>query len=79
MLSTDAIVHTKPQLEIFADDVKFSHGATIGQLDIEKIYYLRTRGISEYIARKILVDSFADLVFQKILTADIKNIIKDLL
>ena len=59
LLSDEALVNTKPQLEIYADDVKCTHGATIGQLDEEAIFYLRSRGISEEAARSILVHGFA--------------------
>jgi len=59
LLSPDAQVDTKPQLEIFADDVKCTHGATIGQIDDEQIFYLRARGIDEDAARGILLYAFA--------------------
>jgi Fe-S cluster assembly protein SufD len=45
LLSDDAQINTKPQLEIFADDVKCTHGATVGQLDAEMLFYLRARGL----------------------------------
>lgn len=60
LLSRNAEVDTKPQLEIYADDVKCSHGATVGQLDETAVYYLRTRGIDEQSARGILTFAFAD-------------------
>jgi Fe-S cluster assembly protein SufD len=59
LLSTDASINTKPQLEIFADDVKCTHGATIGQLDENQLFYLRARGISAVDARNILIHAFA--------------------
>jgi Fe-S cluster assembly protein SufD len=59
LLSDDASVNTKPQLEIFADDVKCSHGCTVGQLDEEAFFYLRSRGISEKAAKSLLVHAFA--------------------
>jgi Fe-S cluster assembly protein SufD len=59
LLSDDALMDTQPQLEIFADDVKCTHGATIGQLDPEAIFYLRSRGMSEAEARGLLVHAFA--------------------
>jgi Fe-S cluster assembly protein SufD len=59
MLSNDAIVDAKPQLEIFADDVKCTHGATVGQLDANSLYYLRSRGISADEARRMMVLGFA--------------------
>ncbi|MCX7878675.1 MAG: Fe-S cluster assembly protein SufD [Ignavibacteria bacterium] len=66
LLSDDAKIDTKPQLEIFADDVKCSHGAAIGQLDEQALFYLRSRGIDEANARKILLRAFANDVFEKI-------------
>ena len=63
LLSDDAQIDTKPQLEIYADDVKCTHGATIGQLDDKQIFYLRSRGISLEDARSLLVYAFAgDLI-----------------
>jgi len=59
LLSDDATINTKPQLEIFAGDVKCTHGATIGQLDDEQIFYLRSRGIDLNAARDILTSAFA--------------------
>jgi Fe-S cluster assembly protein SufD len=60
LLSKDALVNTKPQLEIFADDVKCTHGATIGQLDEEALFYLRSRGLDEAAARVLLTYAFAN-------------------
>jgi Fe-S cluster assembly protein SufD len=59
LLSDTATVNTKPQLEIFADDVKCSHGCTIGQLDDEAMFYLRSRGVTEKTAKSLLVHAFA--------------------
>ncbi len=59
LLSEDALVNSTPQLEIFADDVKCTHGATIGQLDEEELFYLRTRGIDRSSARTLLTYAFA--------------------
>ncbi len=59
LLSDEATIDTKPQLEIFANDVKCTHGATIGQLDEEAIFYLRSRGIGDGDARDMLIDAFA--------------------
>jgi Fe-S cluster assembly protein SufD len=59
LLSDDAQIDTKPQLEIHADDVKCTHGATIGQIDEEALFYLRSRGIDEASARNILLLAFA--------------------
>lgn len=59
-LSESATINTKPQLEIWADDVKCSHGCTIGQLDEEAIFYLRTRGLSEISAKALMLVAFAE-------------------
>ncbi|MCC8404908.1 Fe-S cluster assembly protein SufD [Paraburkholderia sp. MMS20-SJTN17] len=59
LLSRDAQIDTKPQLEIHADDVKCTHGATVGQLDENQLFYLRSRGIDERMARALLVWAFA--------------------
>jgi Fe-S cluster assembly protein SufD len=59
LVSDDATVNSKPELEIYADDVKCSHGSTTGQIDEEAIYYLRTRGLSATSARKMMVGAFA--------------------
>lgn len=66
LLSDEALINTKPQLEIYADDVKCTHGATIGQLEKEAIFYLRSRGISESAARSMLIYAFATDVVGRI-------------
>jgi len=66
LLSDDATIDTKPQLEIFADDVKCTHGATIGQLDEDAYFYMRARGINKEKARKLLIYAFASEVIDKI-------------
>ncbi len=60
LLSPDAEMDTKPELQIFADDVKCSHGATVGELDEEQVFYLRSRGIPEPEARAMLIRAFLD-------------------
>jgi Fe-S cluster assembly protein SufD len=60
LLSDDAQIDTKPQLEIFADDVKCTHGATIGQIEENALFYLRSRGIDELSARRLLLEAFAN-------------------
>ncbi len=72
LLSNDARVDTKPQLEIFNDDVKCSHGATVGQLEGEELFYLLTRGLPETLARNLLTYGFAEQVINKIGIASIK-------
>ena len=59
LLSRGAEIDTKPELEIYADDVKCSHGATIGQLDEQQLFYLRSRGLDAEAARALLVGAFA--------------------
>ena len=59
LLSDSAQIDTKPQLEIYADDVKCTHGATIGQIEEDALFYLRSRGIDEISARKLLLLAFA--------------------
>jgi Fe-S cluster assembly protein SufD len=66
LLSDEATIYTKPQLEIWADDVKCSHGATVGQLDETQVFYLRARGIPEALARHMLLQAFADEVIGKV-------------
>ncbi len=66
LLSREAEIDTKPQLEIHADDVQCTHGATIGQLDDTQLFYLRARGIEEAVARNLLVHAFAQDVIERI-------------
>jgi Fe-S cluster assembly protein SufD len=66
LLSGDAQIDTKPQLEIYADDVKCTHGATIGQLEEDQLFYLRSRGLSEEDARGILLFGFANESLERI-------------
>lgn len=73
LLSNDARVDTKPQLEIFNDDVKCSHGATVGQLEDEELFYLLTRGLPESLARNLLTYGFAEEVINKITIEAIKG------
>jgi len=65
LLSEDAQINTKPQLEIFANDVKCTHGAAVGQMDDEAIFYLRARGLSHDEARNLLVHAFAGDVLNR--------------
>ena len=66
LLSDRATINTKPQLEIFADDVRCSHGATVGQLDPDQLFYLRARGIEESRARALLTFGFASDVLREL-------------
>lgn len=77
LLSGKATVNTKPQLEIWADDVKCSHGCTTGQLDEEALFYLRARGISHEAARAMMLYAFAGEVMEKIPHEGIKTYIDE--
>lgn len=66
LLSKNAEVNTKPILEIYADDVKCSHGATVGCLDENALFYLRSRGIEENAARELLIEAFANEVLEMV-------------
>ena len=66
LLSEEATVDTKPQLEIYADDVKCTHGATVGQLNEESIFYLRSRGLGAETARRMLIHAFAGEIIERI-------------
>jgi Fe-S cluster assembly protein SufD len=76
LLSDDAEVDTKPQLEIYADDVACSHGATVGQLDEDALYYLKTRGVDEQTARSLLTFAFANEVIDKFELAPLRNYVE---
>jgi Fe-S cluster assembly protein SufD len=77
LLSDEATINTKPQLEIFADDVKCSHGATTGQLDEEALYYLRSRGLSKESARALLLHAFAQEVIERIKLKPLKAYLEE--
>lgn len=79
LLSPDASVNTKPQLEIFADDVKCSHGCTVGQLDEDSMFYLRSRGISEPVAKSLLIHAFAKDILEHIKPEALRNYIDQLI
>ncbi len=72
LLTGRAQVDTKPQLEIFADDVKCTHGATVGQLDSEEVFYLQSRGLSETAARNLLTYAFGAEIIDRIPVASLK-------
>jgi Fe-S cluster assembly protein SufD len=73
LLSNDARVDTKPQLEIFNDDVKCAHGATVGQLEEEELFYLLSRGIEPKLAKNLLTYGFAEQIIDKIKVEAIKK------
>jgi Fe-S cluster assembly protein SufD len=77
LLSDDATINTKPQLEIYADDVKCSHGTSTGRLDEEALFYLRARGIGEAAARKLLVRAFVEEVVDKVPNEAVKVYIEN--
>ena len=79
VLSEDATINTKPQLEIFADDVRCTHGATVGQLDADSIFYLRSRGIGEEAARAMLIEAFARDIADGIKSEIFRNYVGSLL
>ncbi len=83
ILSKGAIAHSNPQLEIFADDVKCTHGSTVGQLDPDAVFYLRSRGIGQEAARSILTYAFAVDIVERIkvpaLRADLESYLFNLL
>jgi Fe-S cluster assembly protein SufD len=78
LLSDDATADTKPQLEIYADDVKCTHGATIGQLNEESIFYLRSRGIGADTARQMLIHAFAGEIIERIKCEPAREVIDKL-
>lgn len=78
LLSPDARVYAKPQLEIFADDVKCSHGATIGQLEEEPLFYLRSRGLDLATARLMLVRAFASEILMELPNESLREFAENL-
>jgi Fe-S cluster assembly protein SufD len=79
LLSADAVMDTKPQLEIFADDVRCTHGATVGQLDETAIFYLRSRGIGRDEARSLLTFAFANDIVARIKVGPVRDQLSDAL
>ena len=79
LLSDDATIDTKPQLEIFADDVKCTHGATVGQLDDEQVFYLRSRGVGIGEARDILTYAFASDIIARVHVMPLKEQLEGML
>lgn len=77
LLSIDGLVNTKPQLEIFADDVLCSHGATIGQLDPEHVFYLQSRGMTEQKAKEVLTYAFALETIENIKVESVHKLLID--
>ncbi len=79
LLSKEALVHSNPQLEIFADDVRCTHGSTTGHLDDEAVFYLRSRGIGEEAARSLLIYSFAGEVLDELRLEAIRKDLEEFL
>src|SRR2546428_4458903 len=79
LLSEDAVINTKPQLEIYADDVKCTHGATVGQLDDDAIFYLRSRGIDLEAARSLLTFAFANDIISRVKVSSIRTRLEETL
>jgi Fe-S cluster assembly protein SufD len=79
LLTDTASVNTKPQLEIFADDVKCSHGCTIGKLDEEALFYLRARGIGERSAKSLLLHAFAVDILDNIKSEPLRDYVDQLI
>jgi Fe-S cluster assembly protein SufD len=77
LVSDMATMNSKPELEIYADDVKCSHGSTTGQLDEEAMFYLQARGLSKSSARKMLIGAFAESVLEKLVNPELRGIIED--
>jgi Fe-S cluster assembly protein SufD len=73
LLSDSATINTKPQLEIFADDVKCTHGAAIGQLDEDALFYLRARGLTFLEARDLLIHAFAGEIIERVRVEPLKQ------
>ena len=79
LLSDNASINTKPQLEIFADDVKCSHGCTVGQLDEEALFYMQSRGIREKTAKSLLINAFATDILEHIKPEPIRTYVEKLI
>ena len=78
VLSEDATINTKPELQIFADDVRCTHGATIGQIDAESLFYLQARGIGRAEARAMLIVAFARDVLDRIKIAPLREMVESI-
>jgi Fe-S cluster assembly protein SufD len=78
LLSDDAVIDTKPQLEIYADDVKCTHGATVGALDDDALFYLRSRGIGLEDARRMLIRGFAGEIIDRISVPAVRDRLEEL-
>lgn len=79
LLSDDAVINTKPQLEIYADDVKCTHGATIGDLDEQALHYLRSRGLPLELARSLLIYAFANEIVREVSLPGVRRYLEEIL
>jgi Fe-S cluster assembly protein SufD len=79
LLTDTATVNTKPQLEIYADDVKCSHGSSTGQLDADALFYLRSRGLGEDSAKALLMYAFANDIINHIEIEALKEYVDNIL
>ena len=79
VLSDEAVINTKPELQIYADDVRCTHGATIGQLDAEMMFYLRSRGIGAHEARSLLIYAFAQDIVDRIKVESLRDSLQGIL
>src|SRR5262249_8062350 len=79
LLSDEAQIDTKPQLEIFADDVKCTHGATIGQIEENALFYLRSRGIDEIAARHLLLLAFASECVERMKEGPVRTSVEEII
>jgi Fe-S cluster assembly protein SufD len=79
VLSDNAVINTKPELQIHADDVRCTHGATIGQLDSEALFYLQSRGIPKSEARGLLTYAFAQDIIDRIKVSSLRESLERML
>ncbi len=79
LLSEDAVINTKPELKIYADDVRCTHGATIGRLDADAMFYLRSRGIGRQAAQDLLIQAFAGEIIDAVKVAGLRSRLERLL
>lgn len=76
LLSREATMNAKPELEIYADDVQCAHGSTVGELDRDAVFYLRSRGLDEASARQLLISAFLDEVFEAVTHEGVRDILR---
>jgi Fe-S cluster assembly protein SufD len=77
LLSEGSIANSKPGLEILADDVKASHGATVSQLDSDQLFYLSSRGLSSHVAKSLLVEGFCRDIIDRISCGSLRSVVED--